>query len=59
MNIVLSASKLMKASEVMKRCAEMRKSPALVFITKLEAKCRLREMNRKVSNRRPTMKSQG
>ncbi|OQR57416.1 hypothetical protein [Bacillus sp. CDB3] len=59
MNIVLSASKLMKASEVMKRCAEMKKSPVLLLITyylllitELEAKCQLREMNRKVLSRR-------
>ncbi|WP_232306095.1 hypothetical protein [Bacillus cereus] len=51
MNRVLSASKLMKASEVVKRCSEMKKSPALLFITELEAKCQLREMNRKVSSR--------
>ncbi|HDR7789912.1 MULTISPECIES: hypothetical protein [Bacillus] len=51
MNGVLSASKLMKASEVVKRCAEMRHSPALLLITELEAKCQLREMNRKVSSR--------
>lgn len=51
MNGVLSASKLMKASEVVKRCSEMKKSPALLLITKLEAKCQLREMNRKVSSR--------
>ncbi|CCW04844.1 MULTISPECIES: hypothetical protein [Bacillus] len=52
MNGVLSASKLMKASDVVKRCAEMRKSPALLLVTEIEAKCQLREMNRKVSNRR-------
>lgn len=52
MNGVLSASKLMKASEVVKRCAEMRKSPTLLLVTELEAKCQLREMNRKVSSRR-------
>lgn len=51
-NGVLSASKLMKASDVVKRCAEMRKSPALLLITELEAKCQLREMNRKVLTRR-------
>ncbi|ANS46741.1 hypothetical protein BT246_13460 [Bacillus thuringiensis] len=51
MNIVLSASKLMKASDVVKRCAEMRNSLALLLITELAAKCQLREMNRKVSNR--------
>ncbi|WP_336973805.1 hypothetical protein [Bacillus thuringiensis] len=49
---VLSASKLMKASDVVKRCAEMRKSPALLLVTEIEAKCQLREMNRKVSSRR-------
>ncbi|WP_309319646.1 hypothetical protein [Bacillus cereus] len=52
MNGVLSASRLMKASEVVKRCAEMRKNPAILLITELEAKCQLREMNRNVSNRR-------
>lgn len=52
MNGVLSASKLMKASDVVKRCAEMRKSPALLLITELEAKCQLREMNRKGLTRR-------
>lgn len=52
MNGVLSASKLMKASEVVSKCAEMRKSPALLLITELEAKCQLREMNRKVSTRK-------
>ncbi|ANS46119.1 hypothetical protein BM86_35835 [Bacillus thuringiensis] len=51
MNIVLSASKLMKASDVVKRCAEMRNSLALLLITELAAKCQLSEMNRKVSNR--------
>lgn len=52
MNGVFSASKLMKASEVVKRCAEMRKSPAILLVTELEAKCQLKEMNRKVSARR-------
>ncbi|WP_176544903.1 hypothetical protein [Bacillus wiedmannii] len=52
MNVVLSASKLMKASDVVKRCAEMRKSPALLLITEIEAKRKMYEMNRKVSNRR-------
>lgn len=52
MNGVLSASKLMKASDVVKRCAEMRKSPALLLVTEIEAKCQLREMNSKVSSRR-------
>ncbi|WP_176342305.1 hypothetical protein [Bacillus thuringiensis] len=47
MNRVLFASKLMKASEVVKRCAEMRNNPALLFITKLEAKRKLSVMNHK------------
>ncbi|WP_242266023.1 hypothetical protein [Bacillus cereus group sp. BfR-BA-01327] len=50
MNRVLSASKLMKASEVVKRCAEMRHSPALLLITELEAKRKMYLMNRKVSS---------
>ncbi|MBE5089579.1 hypothetical protein IGI03_16255 [Bacillus thuringiensis] len=49
MNGVLSASRLMKASEVVKRCAEMRKSPALLLITELEAKRKMYLINRKVS----------
>ncbi|EEL89145.1 TPA: hypothetical protein ACGW7B_001837 [Bacillus nitratireducens] len=52
MNGVLSASKLMKASDVVKKCAEMRKSPALLIITELEAKRRIYEINREVSARR-------
>lgn len=52
MNGVLSASKLMKVSEVRKQCAEMRKNPALLLITELEAKRKMYEMNRKVSTRR-------
>lgn len=52
MNGVLSASKLMKASDVVKKCAEMRKSPGLLLITEIEAKCQLREMSRNVSSRR-------
>ncbi|WP_180255192.1 hypothetical protein [Bacillus toyonensis] len=52
MNGVLSASKLMKASQVRQQCAEMRKSPALLLITELEAKRKMYEMNRKVSSRR-------
>ncbi|MDI6677742.1 hypothetical protein QMA02_18035 [Bacillus wiedmannii] len=52
MNGVLSASKLMKASEVVKRCAETRKHPAMLLITELEAKRKIYEMNRKVLARR-------
>lgn len=52
MNGVLSASKLMKASEVIKKCAETRKHPAMLLITEIEAKHKMYEMNRKVSSRR-------
>ncbi|WP_186323270.1 hypothetical protein [Bacillus nitratireducens] len=52
MNGVLSASKLMKASQVCQQCAEMRNNPALLLITELEAKRKMYEMNRKVSSRR-------
>jgi hypothetical protein len=52
MNGVLSASKLMKASDVVKQCEEMRNNPALLLITELEAKRKMYEMNRKVSARR-------
>lgn len=52
MNGVLSASKLMKVSDVRKQCAEMRNNPALLLITELEAKRKMYEMNRKVSARR-------
>ncbi|HDR8159538.1 TPA: hypothetical protein QC072_002367 [Bacillus cereus] len=45
MNGVLSASKLMKVSQVRKECAQMRKSPALLLITELEAKRKIYEMN--------------
>ncbi|HDR3896745.1 hypothetical protein ACQVTU_14960 [Bacillus cereus] len=45
MNIVLSASKLMKASEIRKKCAEMRQQLALMFVIELEVKRQLREMN--------------
>ena len=48
MNGVLSASKLMKASQVRQQCAEMRDNPALLLITELEAKRKMYEMNRKV-----------
>ncbi len=52
MNGVLSASKLMKASEVVKRCAETRKHPAMLLITEIEVKRKMYEMNHKVSERR-------
>lgn len=52
MNGVLSASKLMKASEVVKRCAETRKHPAMLLITEIEVKRKMYEMNRKDSSRR-------
>ncbi|MCU5687120.1 hypothetical protein OCB18_05230 [Bacillus cereus] len=52
MNGVLSASRLMKASQVRQQCAEMRNNPTQMFVTEMRAKCQLREMNRKVSSRR-------
>lgn len=50
MNGMLSASKLMKAGQVRKECAEMRKHKAVMFVAEMEAKRKLIEMNRKVSN---------
>ena len=38
MNIVFSASRLMKVSEVRRVCEEMRKNPALLLATELSAK---------------------
>ncbi|WP_176330663.1 hypothetical protein [Bacillus thuringiensis] len=52
MNGVLSASKLMKASEVVKRCAEAKNSPAQMFVEEMRRRRELSEMNRKVSTRR-------
>lgn len=52
MNGVLSATRMMKASEVVKRCAEAKNSPTLLLAMELEAKQKLYEMNRKVSSRR-------
>ncbi|WP_176521074.1 hypothetical protein [Bacillus toyonensis] len=52
MNGVLSASKMMKASEVVKRCAKAKNSPTLLLVMELEAKRQLYEMNRKVLSRR-------
>ncbi|MFJ8529941.1 hypothetical protein [Bacillus sp. NPDC094106] len=48
MNAVLSASKLMTASEVRKQCAEMRNNLTVMFVIELEAKQKLREMNGKL-----------
>ncbi|WP_180255218.1 hypothetical protein [Bacillus toyonensis] len=47
MNGVLSATKLMKACEVIKKCAKLRNSPVLLLVVELEAKKRLYEMNHK------------
>ncbi|EKS8367427.1 hypothetical protein [Bacillus thuringiensis] len=47
LNIVLSASKLMKASEVIEKCAEMRQQLAFMFVIELEVKQQLRELNGK------------
>lgn len=38
MNIVFSASRLMKVSEVRRLCKEMRENPALLLATELSAK---------------------
>ncbi|MGS0465273.1 hypothetical protein [Bacillus pacificus] len=52
MNGVLSASKLMKASQVRQQCAEMRNNPTQMFVVEMRRKRELGEMNRKVSDRR-------
>ena len=50
MNGVLTASKLMTASQVRKQCAEVMDSPAMMFVEEMRRKRELSEMNRKVSN---------
>lgn len=45
MNGVFTATKIMKASEVVAISAELRKNPVLLFNADLERKKRLREMN--------------
>lgn len=40
-NGVLSASKMMKAAEVRRKCAEMRSNPALLLAIELETKSKL------------------
>ncbi|AJG57288.1 MULTISPECIES: hypothetical protein [Bacillus cereus group] len=52
MNGVLSASKLMKASEVIKKCVEAKNSPAQMFVEETRRRRELEEMNRKDSSRR-------
>ncbi|WP_176545614.1 hypothetical protein [Bacillus thuringiensis] len=52
MNGVLSATRMMKAFEVRKKCAEAKKHPEILEVMEFEAKKRLYEMNRKVSARR-------
>ncbi|HFK1791412.1 TPA: hypothetical protein ACGXGE_004215 [Bacillus pacificus] len=52
MNGVLSASKLMKASQVCQQCAEIRNNPTQMFVEDMRRKRALSEMNRKVSTRR-------
>ncbi|WP_176342280.1 hypothetical protein [Bacillus thuringiensis] len=47
MNGVLSASKLMKASQVRKQCAEMRNNPTKMFVVEMRAKRKLSVMNHK------------
>lgn len=46
MNGVLSASKLMTAAEVRKACEEMRNNLTVMFVIELNAKQKLRELNR-------------
>lgn len=41
MNFVLSASRLMKASDVRRLCKEMRENPVLLLATDLQAKEKL------------------
>ncbi|EJQ36377.1 hypothetical protein IEC_03847 [Bacillus toyonensis] len=45
MNGVLSATRIMKGYEIVKRCAEARKNPELLEAMELEAKKRLYEIN--------------
>lgn len=52
MNGVLSASRLMKASQVCKKCTEMRNNPTQMFVVEMRRKRELSEMNRKVIARR-------
>lgn len=52
MNGVLSATRMMKASEIRKKCVEAKKHPEILEAMEFEAKKRLYEMNRKVSSRR-------
>ncbi|MGG0258441.1 hypothetical protein ABEY48_15190 [Bacillus mycoides] len=52
MNGVLLAIRIMKEHEVVKKCAEARNTPVLLESMESEAKRKLDELNRKVSNRR-------
>lgn len=45
MNGVLSATRLMKGYEIIKRCAEARKNPEILEAMEFEAKKRLYEIN--------------
>ncbi|CCW08692.1 hypothetical protein ACT4US_20025 [Bacillus sp. HC-Mk] len=47
MNGVLSATRLMKAREIIEKCAELRNHPTLLLVIELEAKKRLYEINYK------------
>ncbi|WP_179884334.1 hypothetical protein [Bacillus toyonensis] len=47
MNGVLSANKLMKAREVIEKCAELRNHPTLLLAVELEIKKKLYEINNK------------
>lgn len=52
MNGVFTATKLMKAHEVVKRCTEAKSNPTLLLAMEIEAKKRLYAMSRNVSSRR-------
>ncbi|MFJ8531615.1 hypothetical protein [Bacillus sp. NPDC094106] len=47
MNGVLSATRIMKGYEIVKRCAVARKNPEILEAMEFEAKQKLRELNSK------------
>ncbi|HHK5535283.1 TPA: hypothetical protein ACQUHH_003759 [Bacillus mobilis] len=51
MNGVFVATRIMKGHEIVKLCAEAKSSPLLLEAMESEAKRKLYEMNRKVSDR--------
>ncbi|QNU27465.1 hypothetical protein IC803_14485 [Geobacillus sp. 46C-IIa] len=50
MYVVLSASRLMKAKEIRKLCAELRNNPTLILVLNAEAKAKLYNMKKAVSS---------